>query len=211
VSNVFQMAVDPDMCAIVRPVAWRTGAVRVVDLDERMDEALARAAAAMRSAPEPIDVMTAVRTMYKRLGIDPTKTRPSSEALLRRVRKGDGVPRINSLVDVINWTSLESQLSFGLYDAAAIRGEVTVRRGRDGEEYPGIRKDTVHVGGRLILADELGAFGNPTSDSARTMVTSSTADAVVMIYVPAGVADAVAENARRLTIQRIDQFCRTVE
>ena len=210
-SNVFQMAVDPDMCAIVRPVAWRTGAVRVVDRDERMDEALARAAAAMRSAPEPIDVMTAVRTMYKRLGIDPTKTRPSSEALLRRVRKGDGVPRINSLVDVIKWTALESQLSFGLYDAAAIRGEVTVRRGRDGEEYPGIRKDTVHVGGRLILADELGAFGNPTSDSARTMVTSSTADAVVMIYVPAGVADAVAENARRLTIQRIDQFCRTVE
>ncbi len=210
-SDVFEIAVDPEIRAIVRPVVWRTGVVHVVDRDARMDASLASAAAAMRVAPEPVDVITAVRTMYKRLGIDPTKTRPSSEALLRRVRKGDVVPRINSLVDVINWTSLESQLSFGLYDAAAIRGAVTVRRGRDGEEYAGIRKDTVHVGGRLVLADELGAFGNPTSDSARTMVTSVTTEAVVMIYAPAGVADAVAENARRLTIQRIDQFCRTVE
>ena len=67
-------------------------------------------------APESADITAAVRTMYKRVGIDPTKTRPSSEALLRRVSKGDELPRINSLVDVINWCSLETQLPFGLYD-----------------------------------------------------------------------------------------------
>ena len=85
--------------------------------------------------------------MYKRVGLDPTKTRPSSEALLRRVRKGDSLPRINSMVDVCNWCSLEFQLPYGLYDAAHIDGDVELRLGRAGESYPGIRKDDVHVDG----------------------------------------------------------------
>src|SRR6185503_17725909 len=97
-------------------------------------------------------------------------------ALLRRVRRGDELPRINSLVDVINWCSLESQLPFGLYDLDKVQGDVTLRLG---EEYAGIRKDAVHVAGRLTLADEAGAFGNPTSDSARTMVTPATTRALV--------------------------------
>ena len=74
----------------------------------------------------------AVRTMYKRVGLDPTKTRPSSEALLRRVRRGDSLPRINSMVDVCNWCSLEFQLPYGLYDASRIEGDVELRIGRDG-------------------------------------------------------------------------------
>ena len=91
----------------------------------------------MRIRAESAEITAAVRTMYKRVGIDPTKTRPSSEALLRRVRRGDELPRINSLVDVINWCSLETQLPFGLYDLDHIQGDVTLRLGRDGEEYAG--------------------------------------------------------------------------
>lgn len=207
----FRVEVDPEIASTVRPLTWRTGPLRVVNRDERMDPSIVATSDRMRTAPEPTDVIAAVRTMYKRFGIDPTKTRPSSEALLRRIRRGDALPRINSLVDIINWTSLETQLSFGLYDAAAVCGPVTMRRGRDGEEYAGIRKDVVHVAGRLVLADADGPFGNPTSDSARTMVTTSTADALVVIYAPAGVADAMALHARTLTEARIDQFCRTVE
>ena len=131
--------------------------------------------------------------MYKRVGLDPTKTRPSNEALLRRVRKGQPLPRVNSLVDVINWCSVEFQLPYGLYDRSQIRGDVVLRIGRDGEEYPGIRKDTVHVGGRITLVDELGPFGNPTSDSARTMVTTNTTEALVVVFAPVDV------TAARLT------------
>src|SRR4029450_7179472 len=124
------------------------------------------------------------RTMYKRVGLDPTKTRPSSEALLRRGRKGDTLPRINSLVDVCNWCSLEFQLPYGLYDAAHVEGDVELRLGREGESYPGIRQDDVNGGGRLTLADARGPFGNPTSDSARTMVTTDTVSAVVVVFAP---------------------------
>ena len=88
-----------------------------------------------------------MRDMYKRVGLDPTKTRPSNEALLRRIRKGEPLPRVNAIVDVVNWCSVEFQLPYGLYDRARMRGPVTLRLGRDGEEYAGIRKDTVHVAG----------------------------------------------------------------
>lgn len=147
-----------------------------------MDTPLALAEAAVRASPP--EERGAVRAMYRRVGIDPTKTRPSSEALLRRVTKGDALPRINSMVDVCNWCSLEFQLPYGLYDAAHIEGDVELRLGRDGESYPGIRKDDVHVAGRITLADRIGPFGNPTSDSARTMVTTSTTKALLVVFAP---------------------------
>jgi DNA/RNA-binding domain of Phe-tRNA-synthetase-like protein len=199
--------VASEVAAIVRPAWSVVDPVRVVERDAREDGPLADAAAAMRSRTESADIAAAVRTMYKQIGIDPTKTRPSSEALLRRVRKGDALPRINSLVDVINWCSLESQLSFGLYDLDHVRGDVTLRLGRPGEEYPGIRKDVVHVADRLVLADADGPFGNPTSDSARTMVTTATTRALVVIFTPAGLAPAVGTRALEQTIQRIAAFC----
>ena len=156
-----------------------------------MNAPLAAAEAAVRMRP-PQEI-AAVRTMYKRVGLDPTKTRPSSEALLRRVRRGDALPRINSMVDVCNWCSLEFQLPYGLYDAARIEGDVELRIGRDGESYPGIRKDEVNVGGRITLADMTGPFGNPTSDSARTMVTTETTRALLVVFAPREV------DARHLT------------
>ena len=189
-------AVAPDLAPIVRAaVLWLEDAI-VVERDHRMDAPLAAAEAAVRINP-PAET-TSVRTMYKRVGIDPTKTRPSSEALLRRVRKGDRLPRINSMVDVCNWCSFEFQLPYGLYDADRIEGEVELRLGRSGESYPGIRKDEVNVAGRLTLADARGPFGNPTSDSARTMVTTATVSAIVVVFAP------VEMDGRRL-VQVLDQ------
>lgn len=199
--------VDAAVAAIVRPAWFAAAPVTVVERDARMDEPLRAAAAGIRTRPEPADLVAAVRTMYKRVGLDPTKTRPSSEALLRRVRRGDELPRVNSLVDVINWCSLESQLPFGLYDLDRIHGDVTLRIGQPEESYAGIRKDTVHLGGRLTLADGEGPFGNPTSDSARTMVTPATSRALVVIYAPAPLPAAVAERAVDLTRRRIAEFC----
>jgi DNA/RNA-binding domain of Phe-tRNA-synthetase-like protein len=172
----------PELAGIVRPgVLWWDG-VAVVEREPRLDPLLADAEQKVRQHPP--EESAAVRTMYKRVGLDPTKTRPSNEALLRRVRKDQPLPRVNSLVDVINWCSVELQLPYGLYDRRHIRGAVTMRLGRDGEEYAGIRKDTVHVAGRIALVDDDGPFGNPTSDSARTMVTSATIDAMVVVYAP---------------------------
>ena len=177
-----QFSLASELYGIVRPaVLWLDGAT-VVDREARLDAPLAAAESAVRTNPP--DEIAAVRTMYKRVGIDPTRRRPSSEALLRRVRKGDPLPRINSMVDVCNWCSLEFQLPYGLYDSAHINGDVVLRLGKEGESYPGIRKDDVNVGGRITLADSLGPFGNPTSDSARTMVTTATRQGLVVVFAP---------------------------
>lgn len=201
------LALDPVVAAIIRPASAIADGVVVRDRDGRLDGPLREAAAAMRAAVESADLTAAVRTMYKRVGLDPTKTRPSSEALLRRVRRGDELPRINSLVDIINWCSLESQLPFGLYDLGRIQGAVTLRLGLAGEEYAGIRKDVVHVAGRLTLADEAGPFGNPTSDSARTMVTVETTRALVVIFAPASIPAADVDRVLARTNERIATYC----
>ena len=198
------LTLDPTLASIVRPgVLWFEGAT-VTEHDHRMDAPLAAAEAAVRINP-PTET-TAVRTMYKRVGIDPTRTRPSSEALLRRVRRGDPLPRINSMVDVCNWCSLEFQLPYGLYDAARIEGDVELRIGRAGESYPGIRKDDVHVDGRIALADRLGPFGNPTSDSARTMVTPQTTRALLVVFAPREVEPRHLDHVIDVTADRMVTF-----
>lgn len=174
---------DEALAAVVRPaVVWWTGA-QVLERPETIDHELSVVVPAVTAAPPP--ETQAVREMYRRIGLDPTKTRPSNEALLRRVRRGDPFPRVNGLVDAVNVTSLEVQLPYGVYDRSAIAGTVVLRLGAEGEAYDGIRKDTVHVAGRLTVADDRGPFGNPTSDSARTMVTTATTEALVVVYAPA--------------------------
>lgn len=196
-----QFTLAPDLAVIVRPgLLWWSGAT-VVAHEHRLDPLLAEAEARVRLSP-PAE-SAAVRTMYKSVGIDPTKTRPSNEALLRRVRKGDTIPRINSLVDIVNWCSLEFQLPYGLYDLSKIVGPVTMRLGADGESYPGIRKDDVNVGGRITMADDVGAFGNPTSDSARTMVTTATTEALVVVYAPAEIPAAQIKRVIDVTAARV--------
>jgi DNA/RNA-binding domain of Phe-tRNA-synthetase-like protein len=195
----------PDLSAIVRPGAlWLAGA-RVVDRAAPLDAALAAAEAAARV--EPLEDAAAVRTMYKRVGLDPTKTRPSSEALLRRVRRGEPLPRINTMVDVCNWCSLEFQLPYGLYDLATIEGdEIEMRLGHDGESYAGIRKDDVHVAGRICLSDARGPFGNPTADSRRTMVTTATIAALVVVFAPRSIDEGRMRRVLGVTAQRMLDF-----
>ena len=124
------------------------------------------------------------RALYKDLGLDPTKVRPSNEALLRRVLKGEALYTVNTLVDSLNLCSLRAQLPFGLYDLDRVEPPVVLRRGGPGESYEGIRKGAVNVEGRPVLVDARGPFGNPTSDSARTMITTACRRALVIVYAP---------------------------
>ncbi len=80
------------------------------------------------------------RTLYKAVGLDPTKTRPSNEALLRRALKGESLYRINTLVDALNLSSLRFQLPFGLYDVARIEPPVVLRKGAPGKATRGFAR-----------------------------------------------------------------------
>ncbi len=201
-----RIAIAPEVADIVIPGVIVRRGVTVRPHDDRLDGPLAAAAEALRHATGLEAATAATRTMYKRVGIDPTKTRPSSEALLRRVRRGDPLPRVNGLVDIVNWCSAETQISFGLYDLGKVQPPVTLRLGGPGEGYDGIRKDRVNVEGRLCLADASGPFGNPTSDSARTMTTPETSDVLVVLFVPADLPDADGLRALALTRERLAAY-----
>jgi DNA/RNA-binding domain of Phe-tRNA-synthetase-like protein len=155
------------------------------EFDLECDRLTARLVASHGGRP-PADIpgVAETRAMFHQLDIDPTKTRPSSEALLRRVLQGKGLPRVLPAVDVCNLCSLEHQLPLGLYDRELVRGAVRVRVGREGEGYGGIRKQRVNLSGRLLLADDDGPFGAPTSDSQRTSVSPETRQLLVAVFCP---------------------------
>jgi DNA/RNA-binding domain of Phe-tRNA-synthetase-like protein len=156
-------------------------------LDDEMRETGRTLAARWAGAPPGgIDELAPARRLYRSFGIDPTKFRPSSEALLRRVLKGKPFPRILNAVDICNLCSVRFLLPIGLYDAGRLGRRVTLRRGREGESYEGIRKDRVNLEGRPTLADEDGPFGNPTSDSLRTSVNPGTRSIWMVIFAPEG-------------------------
>jgi DNA/RNA-binding domain of Phe-tRNA-synthetase-like protein len=149
--------------------------------------------------PSDIPGLRHARDLYRAFGVDPTRTRPSSEALLRRILQTKPFPCVNNAVDVCNLASVRMLLPLGLYDPAALRGGVVLRRGRPGESYPGIRKDEVHLEGRLTLVDELGPFGNPTSDSARASVRADARSLWVVVFAPVAYpADGLTDNVRLL-------------
>lgn len=122
------------------------------------------------------------RAAYKAFGRNPGRYRVSSEALLRRVKRGDELYHINTVVDVNNLISIESGLSVGSYDLENVKGAITFRKAEAGEGYQGIGKDFIDMENMLVLCDDEGIFGSSMSDSTRAMVTDDTKDVLAVIY-----------------------------
>ena len=122
------------------------------------------------------------RAAYKAFGRNPGRYRVSSEALIRRVRRGDGLYHINSVVDVNNLLSIKSGLSVGSYDLDKLHGTITLRKAEASEGYTGIGKDFIDMENMLVLADDKGIFGSSMSDSMRAMVTEITHHVLVVVY-----------------------------
>jgi DNA/RNA-binding domain of Phe-tRNA-synthetase-like protein len=184
--------ISPDLPPSIRVGLVRAEPVAVAPAGEALTAEIVETCGrltAQHAGKPPADItgLAPARELYRAFGIDPTHTRPSSEALLRRALQGKPMPKILNAVDVCTLCSLLFLLPIGLYDAGKIRGGVTLRRGRPGESYPGIRKDDVHLEGRPVLADEEGPFGNPTSDSLRTSVTPATTSLWMVIFSPGSV------------------------
>ena len=190
-----QVTIDPEIAPLVRLGEVSCAPVKVgrASPELRADIAAAVAGLVQRYRDRPpaeIEGLQPARRLYRAFGIDPTSTRPSSEALLRRVLKGGAFPEVNAAVDAGNLCSISFLLPIGLYDRNKVRGAITLRRGRAGEGYAGIRKEWVNVEGRPVLVDEECPFGNPTSDSARTSVGAETSSLLMIVFAPAGTSDA---------------------
>ncbi len=135
------------------------------------------------------ETVSRVRRLYRAVGWEPTRYRPSSEALARRILKGNSLYRINNAVDFANLVSARSHLPMGLYDCAKISGDITLDTGREDESYEGISRPLIHAANKLILRDNAGIFGNPTADSKRTSLSGSTREIIAVFFCPYEVSD----------------------
>jgi DNA/RNA-binding domain of Phe-tRNA-synthetase-like protein len=148
----------------------------------------------------------AVREMFRRWGLDPSKYRPSSEALMRRVVQGKGLYRVSNIVDIGNVGSIETGWPFGCYDRGKLTPPIVFRHGASGEKYEGIGKRVWHLEGRPVLADANGPFGSPISDSTRSMITEEANKVLVVIYAPSSAADSSLGNALDRLGERLGRF-----
>lgn len=131
-----------------------------------------------------VDGVEHARRLFHAIGLDPTKRRPSSEALLNRALKNKEFHPVNSLVDVGNWCSLDFLLPVCIYDSAKINGQVAVRKGLVNETYLALNDQMIDLHDRYVIADDRGAFGSPITDSQRTAVNLNTQAAILTIFAP---------------------------
>jgi DNA/RNA-binding domain of Phe-tRNA-synthetase-like protein len=134
-----------------------------------------------------------VRRLFKSAGIDPSRYRPSGEALVRRILKGQGLYYINCIVDINNICSIESLFPLGAYDREHIIGDVTIRLGASDEVYRGIGKE-INIAGKLVSADGESAFGSPIADSHRTKISEDTREVLILLYAPESTDDSDIRN-----------------
>ncbi|MDG5473351.1 phenylalanine--tRNA ligase beta subunit-related protein [Jeotgalibacillus sp. ET6] len=122
------------------------------------------------------------RDIFKALGKDPNRYRHSAESLYRRIKKKNYLSPVHSAVDLNNFFSLEYQSPIGLYDTSQIKGDVSIRLGKPGEEYQGLNGRSNSLENLLVSVDQNGAFGSPFVDSERTAINQSTTEALQIIY-----------------------------
>lgn len=131
-----------------------------------------------RYTTESIKLMPSIeatREAYKRCGKDPSRYRPSGEALVRRTLKGNDLYHVSTLVDLINLASIAYGYSIGGFDAERIQGDtLTLGIGREGEPYEGIGRGVLNIEGLPVYRDSQGGIGTPTSDHERTKITLGT-------------------------------------
>ena len=156
-----------------------------------------------------ITSIAATRRVYKACGKDPSRYRPASEALIRRVLQGKGLYQLNTLVDLVNLASIAFGYSIGGFDAEKFEGDtLTLGIGREGEPYDGIGRGMLNIQGVPVYRDAKGGVGTPTSDNERTKITENTSHLVVLINGYDGNEQRVRENVEYIQ-ELLRKYCQS--
>lgn len=153
--------------------------------------------------------IAATRRVYKACGKDPSRYRPASEALIRRVLLGKELYQRDTLVDLVNLASIAFGYSIGGFDADKFVGDtLTLGVGREGEPYEGIGRGMINIHGLPVYRDAAGGVGTPTSDHERTKMTIGTRHLVVLINGYDGNEERVRKNAEYIQ-ELLQKYCQS--
>lgn len=153
----------------------------------------------------------ATRRVYRACGKDPSRYRPASEALIRRMLQGKELYQIDTLVDLINLASIAYGYSIGGFDADKFVGDtLTLGVGREGEPYEGIGRGMLNIAGLPVYRDAVGGVGTPTSDNERTKIDLHTTHLLVLINGYDGREQQVRANAEYI-LSLAEKYCEAQE
>ena len=153
--------------------------------------------------------IAATRRVYKACGKDPSRYRPASEALIRRMLQGKELYQRDTLVDLVNLASIAFGYSIGGFDADRFVGDtLTLGIGREGEPYEGIGRGIINIHGLPVYRDAEGGVGTPTSDHERTKMTIDTRHLVVLINGYDGDEQRVRKNAEYIQ-ELLRKYCQS--
>ncbi len=127
--------------------------------------------------------VSALRKLFRAVGCDPTRYRPSSEALLRRVLKGDDLPALHPLVDINNCLSLELAVPCCVMEEGTFTPPLVLRAGTDSDTYESLR-GPFNAAGKPLLADAVGPLDAPITGNERVKITAETEIAWLVAYLP---------------------------
>lgn len=153
--------------------------------------------------------IAATRKVYRACGKDPSRYRPASEALIRRMLQGKQLYQIDTLVDLINLASIAYGYSIGGFDADKFEGDtLTLGIGKAGEPYEGIGRGMINIEGLPVYRDAKGGCGTPTSDNERTKMELGTTHLLVLINGYDGNEERVRANAEFIQ-QLLRKYCQS--
>ena len=155
-------------------------------------------------------ILRAYRDFFWSLGVDPTKTRPAAEALIRRLLHGKPLPKINTLVDAYNLASIKTEIAIAAFDFDKIRGELMMRYAERGEEFLGIgMKTPMRLEGKEIVISDgeklLAVY--PYRDAEDTKVTEATRNVLLLFCGVPGISMQNLLEAKNLTLDFVTKFC----
>ncbi len=160
----------------------------------------------LKDVPE----LRSYRDFFWKIGIDPTKTRPASEALIRRVIQGKPLPKINALVDSYNLASMESRVPLAAFDSFQISPDLILRFAAKDEEFTGIgmKKPVLLKGNELVIesGDELIAL-YPHRDADKSKITLSTRNVLIVVCGVPGISSETLKNAQKVAVEYVTRFC----
>jgi len=143
--------------------------------------------------------VAALRRLFKQAGTDPSRYRPASEALLRRLLKGGELPAISPMVDINNCLSAELAVPCCVMADGTFEPRMVWRAGKEGESYQSL-KGLFQLEGRPLLCDEQGPLDTPITGNERVKVTPDTRRAWLVAYMPS---ETLRPDKARETLDRL--------